>query len=64
MLSRRRYLLSFLETNSDVFIGWNGWAGGSAWPLDYALNLNPNADGSDRVQMTQAFLKHLTPPAQ
>lgn len=54
-------ILSFLETNSDVFIGWGAWTAGSAWPASYAFNLMPNADGSDRPQMIYGYGRHLTP---
>ncbi len=43
------------------FIGWSAWAGGHSWG-SYPLNLTPNPDGSEKMQMTQGFEKHLTPP--
>jgi endoglucanase len=39
-----------LEANSDVWIGWAAWAGGSWWPADYMFNLNAARDGQTKKQ--------------
>jgi endoglucanase len=39
-----------LEANSDVWIGWAAWAGGSWWPEDYMFNLNASRDGQTKKQ--------------
>ena len=39
-----------LASNSDVWIGWAAWAGGSWWPADYIFNLDPTQDGEMRPQ--------------
>jgi endoglucanase len=45
-----RDLCSVMEANSDVWLGWAAWAGGSWWPDDYMFNLNPHKDGAMRAQ--------------
>jgi|GEM_PF-6539644 len=37
------------------FGGFTAWAGGSAWPESYPLLLNPEADKTERPQMTGAI---------
>lgn len=39
-----------LEANSDVWLGWAAWAGGSWWPDDYIFTLEPSAGGQTRPQ--------------
>jgi endoglucanase len=39
-----------LQANSDVWIGWAAWAGGSWWPADYIFNLEPSNSGQMRPQ--------------
>lgn len=46
-----------LETNSDVWLGWAAWAGGTWWPPDYMFNLGPSKDGRIRKQ-TQILADH------
>lgn len=46
-----------LEANSDVWIGWAAWAGGTWWPQDYMFNLGPSKDGRIRKQ-TQILADH------
>lgn len=41
-------MLDYMESNSDVWMGWTWWAAGPAWG-DYMFTLEPN--GSDRPQM-------------
>ncbi len=49
-LSALSDLCSAMEANSDVWLGWAAWAGGSWWPEDYMFNLNPHKDGGMRAQ--------------
>lgn len=44
-------LLTFLEENRDVWLGWTFWAAGAWWKSDYSFNVQPNKDGSDKPQM-------------
>lgn len=39
-----------LQANSDVWMGWAAWAGGSWWPADYIFNLEPSKSGQMRPQ--------------
>jgi endoglucanase len=39
-----------LQVNSDVWVGWAAWAGGSWWPPDYIFNLEPSKSGQMRPQ--------------
>jgi endoglucanase len=39
-----------MQSNSDVWLGWAAWAGGSWWPADYIFNLEPLNDGQIRPQ--------------
>jgi endoglucanase len=49
-LEALRDLCGMLETNSDVWLGWTAWAGGTWWPQDYMFNLGPSKDGHIRRQ--------------
>jgi endoglucanase len=39
-----------LEANSDVWLGWAAWAGGTWWPDDYIFTLGPSKGGQMRPQ--------------
>ena len=39
-----------LQANSDVWLGWAAWAGGSWWPDDYIFTLEPTKGGQMRRQ--------------
>jgi len=39
-----------LEVNSDIWLGWAAWAGGSWWPDDYIFTLEPSKSGRMRAQ--------------
>jgi endoglucanase len=39
-----------LQANSDVWLGWAAWAGGSWWPDDYIFTLEPTKGGQMRPQ--------------
>ena len=39
-----------LQANSDVWMGWAAWAGGSWWPADYMFNLEASMSGQMRPQ--------------
>jgi endoglucanase len=49
-LQALRDLCETLEANSDVWLGWTAWAGGSWWPDDYMFKLDANKDGRQRAQ--------------
>jgi endoglucanase len=49
-------LLSYIDNNLDVWLGWTYWAAGPLWG-DYSLSLEP-INGNDRPQMT-VLGKHL-----
>jgi endoglucanase len=44
-------MLTYMDSNSDVWRGWTYWAGG-AWWGDYPLSVQPGDDGKPRPQMT------------
>jgi len=44
-------MLSYIEQNNDVIVGWTWWAAGAWWKNDYPFNVQPNKDGSDKPQM-------------
>jgi endoglucanase len=39
-----------VEANSDVWLGWAAWAGGSWWPDDYIFTLEPSKAKEMRAQ--------------
>jgi len=39
-----------LDANSDVWLGWAAWAGGTWWPDDYIFTLEPSKSGRMRAQ--------------
>jgi endoglucanase len=45
-------LLSYIEQNNDVIVGWTWWAAGAWWKNDYPFNVQPDKDGSDKPQMS------------
>jgi endoglucanase len=45
------HMLGYVHDNADVWLGWTAWAAGAWWKTDYAFNLQPNQDGSDKPQM-------------
>ncbi len=44
-------MLSFMEQNADVWMGWTYWAAGSWWPSTYPFTVQPGKDGSTKAQM-------------
>ncbi|MBO9766095.1 MULTISPECIES: glycoside hydrolase family 5 protein [Xanthomonas] len=44
-------MLTYMEKNSDVWLGWTWWAAGSWWKPDYPFTVQPGKDGSDKPQM-------------
>lgn len=54
-------MLSHMDDNSDIWVGWTWWAAGPWWG-DYFTSVEPNADGSDQPQ-TAWLLKHVPAPA-
>jgi endoglucanase len=56
-------MLSYMEENADVWIGWTWWAGGPWWE-EYQFTLEPtnlgqSNQGEDRVAMA-VLAQHLT----
>jgi endoglucanase len=49
-------MLTFMEQNRDVWLGWTYWAAGF-WPPTYFTSVQP-IDGADRPQMA-VLLKHI-----
>ncbi|KLD80123.1 cellulase [Xanthomonas hyacinthi DSM 19077] len=45
-------MLGYLEQHSALWLGWSCWAGGAWWRQDYPFNLQPDADGRDKPQMS------------
>ena len=43
-------MLGYVESNSDVWLGWTWWGGGPWWPSNYMFLLDP-AGGVDKPQM-------------
>ncbi len=43
-------VMRFMDDNSDVWLGWTYWAGGTWWPEDYFTSVQP-LGGKDRPQM-------------
>jgi len=51
-------LTTYMDANTDVYLGWSWWAGGPWWG-DYIYALDPSG-GQDRPQM-QYLVPHLQP---
>lgn len=47
--------LDFINTNSDVYLGFLGWSAGSFSPSSYTLSLTPMAGMTDQLLMKQCF---------
>ncbi|MEE5090803.1 glycoside hydrolase family 5 protein [Xanthomonas euvesicatoria] len=45
-------MLGYMESNSDVWIGWSWWAAGAWWSAAYPFNVQPDAQGRDKPQMS------------
>ncbi|MCW5203658.1 glycoside hydrolase family 5 protein [Desulfobulbus sp. US5] len=57
-------MLSYMEENADVWIGWTWWAAGPWWAVDYQFTLEPtnlgqSNQGEDRAAMA-VLAQHLT----
>ena len=52
-------LVSEVEQNSDVWIGWSAWAGGPWWPADFPFRVGVDADGQ-LTPVTAALVKFAT----
>ncbi|MFC0153602.1 glycoside hydrolase family 5 protein [Xanthomonas dyei] len=44
-------MLTYMENNSDVWLGWTWWAAGAWWKPDYFFTVQPGKDGSDKPQI-------------
>ncbi|MBB5944357.1 MULTISPECIES: glycoside hydrolase family 5 protein [unclassified Xanthomonas] len=44
-------MLSYMQKNDDVILGWTWWAAGAWWKPDYPFNVQPGKDGSEKPQM-------------
>lgn len=60
-------LLSYMEKNSDVWLGWTWWAGGPWWGDEYQFTLEPTklgqpVQGEDRPAMAVLgqYVKHFS----
>ena len=51
-------VLSYIDQNADVWLGWTSWAAGPWWG-EYIFTLEP-LNGADQPQMT-VLKKHLQP---
>ncbi|CAN5254786.1 glycoside hydrolase family 5 protein [soil metagenome] len=49
-------MLTYMDSNSDVWRGWTYWAGG-AWWGDYPLSVQPGEDGKPKPQM-EVLVRH------
>ncbi|QBH05574.1 glycoside hydrolase family 5 protein [Xanthomonas oryzae] len=45
-------MLGYMESNSDVWMGWAYWAAGTWWNKGYPFNVQPDAQGRDKPQMS------------
>ncbi|WP_017116513.1 glycoside hydrolase family 5 protein [Xanthomonas vasicola] len=45
-------MLGYMESNSDVWMGWSWWAAGTWWSRSYPFNVQPDAQGRDKPQMS------------
>ncbi|MBB3813202.1 endoglucanase [Xanthomonas arboricola] len=45
-------MLTYMEKNSDVWLGWTWWAAGAWWKPEYFFTVQPGKDGSDKPQMS------------
>ena len=53
-------LLSFIESNHDVWEGWVYWAGGPWWPEENMFSIEPR-DGLPEAPQIKVLMKHLPP---
>jgi len=53
--------LSYLDQNTDVYLGWTYWAAGPLWSASNWYSLEPTSTGADKPQM-DVLERHLTPP--
>jgi len=51
-------MLSHMDKNSDIWIGWTWWSAGPWWG-DYFTSVEPNADGTNKPQL--AWLQKYVP---
>lgn len=54
-------MLTYVDLNADVWLGWTYWAAGPWWG-NYMFSVEPK-DGQDKSQM-KVLIKHLKSPAQ
>ena len=52
-------MLSHIDANSDVYLGWSWWSAGPWWPTNYFLLLEPQ-NSVDAPQMA-TLAAHLGP---
>ncbi|XEA93146.1 glycoside hydrolase family 5 protein [Xanthomonas sp. DAR 80977] len=45
-------MLGYIEQHPARWLGWSYWAGGAWWRQDYPFNVQPDADGRDKPQMS------------
>jgi|GEM_PF-1719818 len=51
-------MLSFIDANDDVWLGWTYWAAGPLWPQDYVYSVEPFQGVADDAQFP-VLLDHL-----
>ncbi len=49
-------MLTHIEDNADVYIGWTSWAAGPWWPDGYHLSLEPDGAGRPQLDVLSGFL--------
>lgn len=51
-------LMTFLSTNSDVYLGVTGW-GAAMMPVDYVTSMTPFPNGTDQLLVKQCYYPYI-----
>ena len=54
-------MLSYISTNSDVWLGWTYWGGGPWWGSNPTFLIEPANPGNPTDQPTMSIIKEFTP---
>lgn len=54
-------MLSYISTNSDVWLGWSYWGGGPWWGSGATFLIEPANPGNPTDQPTMSIIKEFTP---